>query len=130
MAPIIVLAVLLFIVGIFVGVAQELDVRASENGYAMGYTEGNSLITGIFGRLRPDGWQLRAYNLAQAVLFCVPCAIWSENPAVVGATIGVMLACGGKHLVEALHNWPRVIATKGNVLTAYRPIWKKILGIY
>jgi hypothetical protein len=95
--------VVLLISILALAICNELDVQASERGFAAGFLEGNGIVVALFGQ-KPAAWKLRLYGLVtQGLLPCLG-ALFLDAQYADFAASGVMVAAAGKHLM-AVRKW-------------------------
>jgi hypothetical protein len=101
-----------------------MDAYISEQGFAKGYTEANSIINKLFGP-KPNFAELEAYNLFYVILFLGVQILGFHNMAILGACLGGQLANAGLH-VRAYYTWKTAFATNGASLVTKKSIWQKL----
>lgn len=87
--------------------------------------EGNGWIVKLFGN-KPSLLQLCLYEVGKVGMICAPTLGWN-NPALVGGSIGGLLAVGGLHIIGAL-KWRLLLSGKTLPTKASLTAFQKFLG--
>ena len=105
---------------------QRADARVSQEGFAIGYVEGNSIASLIFGK-QPSATKLEIFNFCQLAVLTLPAAFFPA-PAMMGWSLAVVAAACGRHLL-AVREWRKAFATGGASLFDSKSAWQKFLGL-
>lgn len=102
------------------------DIALTHVGIVKGVAvEGNSWITKLFG-VKPSLLQLCLYEIGKMALAVAPALGW-DNLALVGGSIGILLAVGGKHIMGGL-KWRLLLQGKPLPTKSSLTAFQKFLG--
>jgi len=111
--------------------AQRADARVSEEGFKMGYVEGDELVAKLFGN-NPSSFHLQFFNISQLGVWTLPGILMGHYAGMAcfkGWAIAIPLAASGRHLL-AVRKWRRAFATNGaSLYQDGQTAWQKFLGL-
>lgn len=111
---------------LFLAGGAAFDIILTNRGIKAGAgVEGNSWIVRLFGT-RPYLIDLWLYEVVIWLLMAAPLFAWN-NPALVGGSIGMFLAFGGKHIQGGL-KWRLLLSGKPLPLKSSLTAWQKFVG--